>query len=181
MHIAPFAAGHHMVYLSPISFIIAPELWVLATARYKANHIQAPDFGYKLVAKRGAKATAALRSQNLDLCELKFCLSAAERVRQETCVQFERLFRGEFGFEARWVPGYGLAESVVCVSCAIQLGLSLDPRKLTCAEEIVCSSARPDIVCVGEELLVTIRIVDKDTREETPCGCAGEIWVSSSS
>ena len=55
------------------------------------------------------------------------------------------------------------------------------PRKLTCAEEIVCSSARPDIVCVGEELLVTIRIVDKDTREEKPCGCAGEIWVSSSS
>eukprot|EP00964_Phaeocystis_antarctica_P163769 scaffold140566_cov130-Phaeocystis_antarctica.AAC.1 len=56
MHIAPFAAGHHVVYLSPISFIIAPEVWVVAAARYKANHIQAPDFGYKLVAKRGAKA-----------------------------------------------------------------------------------------------------------------------------
>ena len=179
MHIAPFVAGHHVVYLSPITFLIAPELWVVAAARYKANHIAAPDFGYKLVVKRGAKAVAALRSQGIDLCELKLCLSAAERVHQETCAEFERLFRSELGFAARWALSYGLAESVVCVSSCTST--PPQPRKLTCAEEIVCSSARPDIVCVGEELLVTIRIVDKETREEKPCGCAGEIWVSSSS
>ena len=130
MHIAPFAAGHHMVYLSPISFIVAPEQWVVAAARYKANHIQAPDFGYKLVAKRGAKAMAVLRFHKLDLRELKFCLSAAERVRQETCIQFERLFRGEFGFEAQWTPSYGLAESVVCVSSSANA--PPQPRKAAC-------------------------------------------------
>ena len=90
-----------------------------------------------------AEAVAALRDKDLSLCELKICLSAAERARQETCADFERLFRGEFGFAAKWAPSYGLAESVVCVSsCTIA---PPQPRKPTCAEEIACSSARPDV------------------------------------
>ena len=55
---------------------------------------------------------------------------------------------------------------VVCVSSCGFTNAPPQPRKLTCAEEIVCSSVRRDIVCVGEELLVTIRIVDQETREE---------------
>ena len=177
---APFLAGHHVVYFSPISFIVAPELWVIAAARYGANHMQAPDFGYKLAAKRGAKAAAVMRAEELDLKALCFCLSAAERVRVATCAEFEAHFRDEFSFDAMFCPAYGLAESVVGV-CSTGTVCLPAPRKLTSAEELVCSNTRPDLVCVAEEFLVVVKIVNKETRQEKQSGSPGEIWVSSSS
>jgi acyl-CoA synthetase (AMP-forming)/AMP-acid ligase II len=164
------------VYVSPISFIVAPELWVIAAARYKANHMQAPDFGYKLAAKRGPQAAKKLRAEGLDLRALCFCLSAAERVRAKTCAEFEAHFRGEFKFDAMFCPAYGLAESVVGVCSTGTVPLPV-PSKETRAEELVLAATRPDLVCCAEEFLVVVKIVDKESRHELPSGSPGEIWA----
>jgi len=132
------------------------------------------------VAKRAKQVTAALRAEGLTLKHLCFCLSAAERVRSSTCAEFEAVFRGEFQFDAFFAPSYGLAESVVCV-CTMGTNARCDPHAGTSAGQLLCSETRPDLVCVSEEALVMIKVVDNKTRMEKPSGSSGEIWVSSES
>lgn len=39
-------------YLSPLAFIRNPSLWVQAMSKYKATHVQAPNFAYALTARK---------------------------------------------------------------------------------------------------------------------------------
>lgn len=39
-------------YLSPLAFIRNPSLWVVAMSKYKATHVQAPNFAYALTARK---------------------------------------------------------------------------------------------------------------------------------
>ncbi|KAJ8600626.1 hypothetical protein CTAYLR_006909 [Chrysophaeum taylorii] len=156
-HISPFCWGCEMVYMSPLTFLSRPELWMTLASRYRVEFTTSPDFGYRLVVKR-LKIVG-------DLSSLRCCMTAAERVREGTYKELARVLE-PFGFRARILPSYGLAESVVAV-CG--------------AKDIRTSKLRPDLVCCGTEFLVDIRIVDPETKTELPDATPGEIWVSSGS
>ena len=71
-------------YLSPISFIRNPSLWITAMSKYKATHVQAPNFAYALTARKYL-AQAATRSskRNLsvpDLSNIRHMINAGETI-----------------------------------------------------------------------------------------------------
>ena len=44
--------GGSGVYMSPLTFIKNPSLWMEMSSKYKATHTQAPNFAYKLTARK---------------------------------------------------------------------------------------------------------------------------------
>ena len=60
-------------YLSPISFIRNPVVWVTTMSKYKATHAQAPNFAYALTAR---KYLAQLRVKQLKKSSLALDLSS---------------------------------------------------------------------------------------------------------
>jgi len=169
-HVARLCHGDHAVYMSPLTFIAKPTLWLDAASRYRAQLLVAPDFGYRLLAKRVRDMSAG--SASWDLRSIVWCTTAAERVREETYVELFEVLE-PYGFrEAIIIPAYGLAESVVGVVAMVvnqrAAATSPPPRR-----DVAVSS--PD-TC-----LVTIKIVDPDTRRPVAAGETGEIFVSSPS
>lgn len=65
-------------YLSPLAFVRNPVLWVQAMSRYRATHVQAPNFAYALTARKflAAHGTAAKSVPPLDLSSLRHMINA---------------------------------------------------------------------------------------------------------
>ena len=68
-------------YLSPISFIRNPTIWVQAMSKYKATHAQAPNFAYALTARKylaqsRLKQMKKSGSQELNLSSLRHMINA---------------------------------------------------------------------------------------------------------
>eukprot|EP01029_Cantina_marsupialis_P020395 TRINITY_DN4777_c0_g1_i2.p1 TRINITY_DN4777_c0_g1~~TRINITY_DN4777_c0_g1_i2.p1 ORF type:complete len:367 (-),score=81.29 TRINITY_DN4777_c0_g1_i2:111-1211(-) len=105
--------GGSGVYMSPISFIKDPPMWIRAMSKYKATHIQGPNFGFKLCARK----FRAMKSipDDLDLSNMKHMFNAAEPIDSEAIDMFNSTFE-PFGLERDTIsPGYGLAEHTVFV------------------------------------------------------------------
>ena len=169
-HVARLCHGDHAVYMSPMTFIAKPTSWLDAISKYKAQVLMAPDFGYRLVAKR-ALLSAKKKKDYWDLSSVLICTTGAERLREETYASLFDVL-GPYGFNATITPAYGLAESVVDVVATVlnQKAAATSPLP------------RRD-VAVGspQDYLVTIKIVDPETRTLVPNGETGEIFVSSPS
>lgn len=108
--------------MSPLTFIKRPPLWIETMARYRATHVQSPNFGYKLAARKwreqlaagGARAAAAAAS--MSLASVRHMFNAAEPVTVDAIADFLATF-GPYGLSpAAMRPGYGLAEHTVYVS-----------------------------------------------------------------
>ena len=67
-------------YLSPIAFIRDPTVWVTAMSKYKATHVQAPNFAYALTARKHLAQSRNMQSkrsnQALDLSSLRHMINA---------------------------------------------------------------------------------------------------------
>ena len=70
-------------YLSPLAFVRNPAVWVHAMSRFRATHVQAPNFAYALTARKFLAAQAASRSRpsgeqgaTLDLSSLRHMINA---------------------------------------------------------------------------------------------------------
>lgn len=74
-------------YLSPVNFIRNPSLWISAMSKYKATHIQAPNFAYALTARKYlAQAKARLSkkiAEALDLSSVRHMINAGVTVREQ--------------------------------------------------------------------------------------------------
>ena len=58
-------------YLSPVSFIRNPSIWISAISKYKATHIQAPNFAYALTARKYlAQSNARLNTRSVEVLDL---------------------------------------------------------------------------------------------------------------
>ena len=68
-------------YLSPISWIRNPPVWIRAMSTYKATHMQAPNFAYSLTAKKFLARERTNRkhsdSKGLDLSHVRHMINAA--------------------------------------------------------------------------------------------------------
>ena len=172
-------------YISPMSFIKDPLLWLRLVSHYRGTHLQGPNFCFALCVKRAQSWERRHRDTlpGLDLSSVVHVFNAAEQVRKETIKDFYEVFK-KYGFTpAAMSPGYGLAEHTVYV-CDGGNEIFLDTE---CLE-------KEGFVKRGETALmgcgfppcssgITIKIVQitEDDFKECPDGVVGEVWVSSDS
>ena len=181
------------VYLSPISYMQDPVLWLRLMSRYKCTHTQAPNFSLRLTLRR---YLAALRKgkapKDLDLSSLKHFFNAAEPVSASDIDEFVETFSKRAGLNASaMVPGYGLAEHVVYVCDGGKQRLVVNVRELETNQRILVVNDDDDEK-VGR-VLVGCGVPGKDVNllivKEVKDGVftslqedqVGEIWLRSGS
>ena len=188
-------------YMSPLSFLQRPMLWIEAVSKHKATHLQAPNFAFKLTARKFQASNYV--NDPLNLSSVRHVINAAEPVDVESIEAFERSF-GPFGLGKVVFPTYGLAEHTVFVCSGGKQIISVLKEKLEVDGEVVLSSngaqssSHMATVAGGTDtkgdtlsLLVgcgfpanqsvDVRIVNRETCQELPGGRVGEIWVRSPS
>jgi acyl-CoA synthetase (AMP-forming)/AMP-acid ligase II/1-acyl-sn-glycerol-3-phosphate acyltransferase len=192
-------------YLSPMTFIKNPILWVKCISRYRATHMQAPNFAYALTAKKFVAQQRFLNTRadqlKLDLSCVRHMINAAEPVDSATIETFCAVF-GAFGLPCNVVfPTYGLAEHTVYVCSNGSKKLVVDKAALEqhkvvpvhIAADITppisnAAKAKPKstetIVGCGkpcESQGLILKIVDPESNQEVSHDQVGEIWLHSSS
>lgn len=186
-------------YLSPVSFIRNPVLWMVAMSRYRATHVQAPNFAYALTARkflahvqRGPKQGSSMAiDASFDLSSLQHMINAAEPVEAASIDLFYAVFC-KFGLPRCIFPTYGLAEHCVYVCSNGKERVIVDKTALErdCrVKEVVVAdadSASDHVVVLGcgrpaDSASVVLVIVDIDGLSVLPEGRVGEVWIKSSS
>ena len=108
-------------YLSPISFLKDPVVWMKAISKYKGTHTQAPSFAFALVSRKFKME----KGVNLDLGSLKHMINAAEPVDPDAIIDFYDTFTPFKLPKGVVFPTYGLAEHTVFVCSGGKTLLSL--------------------------------------------------------
>mmetsp|Transcript_27246 Transcript_27246/g.45699 ORF Transcript_27246/g.45699 Transcript_27246/m.45699 type:complete len:908 (+) Transcript_27246:46-2769(+) len=123
-------------YLSPISFLKDPVVWIRAMSRFQGTHTQAPNFAYALASRKFKEALASEPgfaskvAANLNLSSLQHMINAAEPVDVAAIREFYAIF-STYGLPARVVvPTYGLAEHTVFVCSGGRQVVTVDKASL---------------------------------------------------
>ncbi len=115
--------GGRGYYMSPLSFIRHPALWILVTNYYRATHLQSPSFGYALCARKWHFDTKqpkrpkwqTLPETQLDLSCVRHMVNGAEPIDYRAIDAFYETFC-PYGLKRGVVfPSYGLAEHTLYV------------------------------------------------------------------
>ncbi|HEY1349394.1 MAG TPA: fatty acyl-AMP ligase [Ktedonobacteraceae bacterium] len=181
----PLYTGYHTVLMAPTAFLQRPLRWLQAISEYRASVACAPNFAYDLCARRIGPADRA----RLDLSCWQLALNGAEPVRYETLQRFGQTFAAcGFNPEAL-LPGYGLAEATLMVSCKRRsTGFAIRQVDKTLLEqhrvlEVAAQSqqAQTLVGCgrvSGEQRVI---VVHAETRIQCRSHEIGEIWVAGES
>ncbi|CAB9527913.1 Putative fatty-acid--CoA ligase FadD21 [Seminavis robusta] len=171
--IKPFIGGWRMHFMSPLTFIKNPLLWIEIISKNRVKWSVAPNFAYELVARKflEAKARGEEPIPDLDLSSINCLANCAEPISKEIHAKFGDCFR-DYGLGETWFcAGYGLAENVVGVSWQHEFRVSSTRSHDT-----------SQFVAVGSRATfhssIDIRIVDPQTNSEVDDGATGELWVS---
>ncbi|BBX97595.1 AMP-binding protein [Mycobacterium lacus] len=168
------------VLLDPMAFLQRPARWMQLLGKYRGQVSSAPNFGFELAVRRTSDDDMA----GLDLGHVRAIVTGAERVNPATVERFINRF-AKFNLSERAIrPSYGLAEATVYVATA---GPGRPP-KAVCFDYQHLSAGRAKrseggasdgakLVSYGAPRASTVRIVDPETRVESPEGTVGEIWV----
>ncbi|GIF63891.1 hypothetical protein Ais01nite_19260 [Asanoa ishikariensis] len=176
--------GARCVAFSPITFLVAPRLWVEAIDRYRGTHIAGPNFGYEYVL-RGLRDGDAF-----DLSSLRATLQGGEPMLASTMDRFEAALSPMRFDPASFCNVYGMAEAVLFVSgqTGSRPTLLRGDRAMLDRDGVIVPPApdAPVVTLVGSgvpdaELGVTVIAVDPVTRRPQPPHVVGELWVSSAS
>lgn len=196
------------VYLSPISFLKDPMMWLRTISARKGTHTQAPNFAYPLSVRKFKELRMRIKSLGepeveLDLSSVQHMINAAEPVDAMAIVSFYDTFK-EYGLpEHVVIPTFGLAEHCVYVCSDGKQVVMVDKAKLaqnlvkvvgssptmreysTLVKETLGgktdSSTTQVIVGCGYPYKgkdVDVRIVDPSTREELDGGSSAEEWAA---
>jgi acyl-CoA synthetase (AMP-forming)/AMP-acid ligase II len=176
-------------YISPLSFLQRPMLWIEAVSKYEATHLQAPNFSFKLTARKFQASNYV--NKPLNLSKVRHIINAAEPVDEESIETFYKAF-GPFGLKKVIFPTYGLAEHTVFVCSGGSQIISV--RKATLEMDGRVQILGDDDNGTHDETVsrlvgcgyparqgVDVKIVDHDTCQELQPDRVGEIWVSSPS
>jgi acyl-CoA synthetase (AMP-forming)/AMP-acid ligase II len=183
----PLWSGYTSVLLNPLDFVGDPALWPLAMTEWRATHTSAPDFGYRLCARK------VDRPGRFDLHRLRVARSAGEPVRAETLRAFADRFRPA-GFQYRaFTPSYGLAEATLTVTtcpprrpprtlrlsaAALRQG-RIQPTTVDSGSPRAGTPSETEIVSCGPPLPETeVEIIDPRTNAVLGERRVGEIWIS---
>ncbi|MEB4209832.1 AMP-binding protein [Mycobacterium sp. 94-17] len=173
---AGILGGWPTVIMSPIAFLQRPARWMQLLARNPQVLSAAPNFAFELAAARTSDDDMA----GLDLGDVLYILSGAERVNPLTIRRFTRRFARSNLPESVIRPSYGLAEATLFVATHPP-GLPPDfvhfeHEKLAAGQAKRCEGGTP-LASYGTPQSPTVRIVDPETATEKPAGMIGEIWV----
>jgi long-chain fatty acid adenylyltransferase FadD28 len=168
--------GWRTVVMSPMAFLQRPARWMQLIASYPRTFSAAPNFAFELAAGR----TTDDDMGDLDLGDVLYILSGAERVNPATLRRFNQRFARCNLPEAVIRPGYGLAEATLYVATRgperPQEVVHFEPEKLSAGHAKRCAAGTP-LVSYGAPQSPVVRVVDPETATETPAEEVGEIWV----
>jgi acyl-CoA synthetase (AMP-forming)/AMP-acid ligase II/acyl carrier protein len=187
-------------YMSPLSFLQRPMMWIEAVSKYQATHLQAPNFAFKLTARKFQASSEYVHRPLLQLSSVRHIINAAEPVDAEAITKFHDAF-APFGLSPNVMfPTYGLAEHTVFVCSGGQQIIKVQKEMLQTkgiVKVVVDDDTTPNMhdhdddesslsTLVGcgfppRQQQVDVRIVDRETCQEVPAGKVGEIWVNSPS
>jgi len=175
-------------YMSPLTFLQRPMIWIEAASKYHATHLQAPNFAFKLCARKFISDQAPSTANHLDLSTIQHVINGAEPIDEESIETFCTAF-SPYGMRRDVIfPTYGLAEHTVFVCSGGTQILSVDKVKLEVdgiIVEVQPSSEDTIRKVVGcgypSKQNVDVRIVNPETCHEVEEDCVGEIWISSPS
>jgi fatty acid CoA ligase FadD28 len=173
---APILGGWHSVVMSPLAFLARPARWIQQLAHRPRALTAAPNFALDLTAARTTDDDIA----GLDLSDVVAVICGAERVQPVSVRRFSRRF-ADAGFQPKVIrPSFGLAEATLFVAThepgEAPSVVTFDPEKLT-AGVAKRTTVGTSLISYGTPESPRVRIVDPDTRLETPAGTIGEIWV----
>ena len=105
-------------YMSPLTFLQRPMIWMECVSLYRGTHLQAPNFAYKLTARKFQELYSNTDNKKntpiLDLSSVRHAINAAEPVDIESLSSFYQTFQ-PYGLQQIIYPTYGLAEHTVFV------------------------------------------------------------------
>ncbi|WP_207569096.1 AMP-binding protein [Mycobacterium decipiens] len=177
--ILPMVLQDTAVLLSPMAFLQRPARWMQLLAKHRGQVSSAPNFGFELAVRRTSDDDMA----GLDLGHVRAIVTGAERVSAATLQRFTERFARFNLSETAIRPSYGLAEATVYVATAgpgrPPKSVCFDYQDLSAgqAKRTESASDGANLVSYGAPAASTMRIVDPDTRMESPEGAVGEIWV----
>lgn len=105
-------SGRELVLLPTATFLRRPLRWLGALTRYRGTVGFAPDFAYRLLARRATTPDLA----KLDLRAWRIAGCGAEPVRADTLAAFEQRFAPAGFAPSAWMPSYGLAEHTLAAT-----------------------------------------------------------------
>ena len=152
--------GGSGIYMSPLSFIKDTTLWMRTVSFFRATHLQAPNFGYALAARKweekglDRKATRGPPedyenlqkvpnepSYPIDLSCVEHIFNAAEPITLSSVNSFLLRF-SQYGLKpSAMKPGFGLAEHTVYVTDGGRARIRIDKDKFE-AENTICPIMR---------------------------------------
>jgi len=179
--------GHDLVYMSPLTFLERPMVWLEAIAKYRGTCTAAPNFAFDLCVR---KSTPEQRAQ-LDLRCVESVVNGAEPVRKDSLDRFCAAFEPA-GFDpGAIVPCYGLAEATLMVTGPRATPqarvLEVDKSELAKgraadADDGETSGGATTLVSCGRPVDgLTVAVVDSDTSTRCPDRTVGEIWIAGTS
>jgi len=180
--ILPVVVGARSILMSPLDFLKHPGLWMSSIHRYRATDTSGPNFALDLCVQKTTHDERAA----WDLSSLKVCLVGAEPIRHASVERFLRTFERHGLPRESMLPGYGLAEAVVGVSCG-PIGntwrtafLDADELAQNRVTEIdpAHPKALPLVACGMPIEEVTLEIVNPETCEPVGRGEIGEVWIT---
>ncbi|KAA0146165.1 hypothetical protein FNF27_01786 [Cafeteria roenbergensis] len=128
-HCGLLFCGGTGTYFSPIAFVQNPAMLLSIMEASGASHVQMPNFGYALTARKTSSCPVAGSSGGeagvAGLAPVAHLFNAAEPVTSAACDAFVRVATMRGMRAAAMSPGYGLAESTVyaleCLTGASQV------------------------------------------------------------
>jgi long-chain fatty acid adenylyltransferase FadD28 len=174
---APILAGLHSVLLSPSSFVQRPARWMRLLAGNSRSFTPAPNFAFDLT----AQATSDEDMAGLDLGDVLAIVCGGERIHTAALARFTERFARFNLRDTAMRPSYGLAEATVYVATResghAPKTVRFESEKLSAGHAERCRSGGTSLLSYGVPRAPTVRIVDPETRTESPAGTIGEIWV----
>ncbi|TNE84964.1 MAG: SDR family NAD(P)-dependent oxidoreductase [Deltaproteobacteria bacterium] len=174
-HFLPIACEAEQVLMHPRHFLKRPGDWLEAIHRHRASVSASPTFGLETTTER---ATIG----NIDLSSLRTLLLGAEPISEPAVDRFRRRFAAS-GLPANTpTPGYGLAESTLCVTGRRHddpdRTLRVDRQRLGVRQQVREDVGGLAVISCGTALPgARVRIVD-DADGVLPVGVVGHIQVA---
>ena len=192
-------------YMSPLSFLQRPMIWIEAVSKYKATHLQAPNFAFKLTSRKFGSSPDA-GALKLDLSSVRHIINGAEPVTADSIDNFLDAF-APLGLNRQVMfPTYGLAEHTVFVCSGGKQRLDVFKQELE-VDGVVKLATLLDQDGEGDDMTTTligcgypgrqgvdVRIVqsesiekesgtssDESKEKEVGEDVVGEIWIRSPS
>ena len=185
-HLGILYCGGSGYYMSPLTFLQRPSMWIEAISKYRGTHLQAPNFAFKLTARKFDKSKYP--SGSIDLSCVRHIINAAEPVTEESIETFCSKFC-PYGLDQNVIyPTYGLAEHTVFVCSGGKQRLSVSKQALEIngvVKEVASSEGDEMSRLVGcgfpAKQNVDVKIVNIETFDAVEEDKVGEIWIKSDS